>query len=618
MSFVERAHRRHEPDRPGTGKLPAHVWDCPQGLHFAVASASTSYRGSSSGLAARIARRCASTVSQSPRSMGPVSSKPLSIVLRISGTSTFGRRTRGAKELGRHRMQRDEVVRCDRGACVVERTGIVGELERLQAEGLRQPVPRGPRLFPFRSDSRPGSVELLGSSRTRERLERVHREAASMRIECRQRRGSGDVRDPWAFLEPSRHLGDRAVRHAEEDELAVVAHGDAALAQASRNGRADAAGTDDFDALEHSKLQFRSGYRALEAYTGNASLACLVGRRFLLGLAVALACLAPGQARAAIPLAACSSTSDGALCGTVTVPIDRTGVFPGTIGLHVEVLPATGLPRGTMFLIAGGPGQGSAGAFDLGPGFNRELMQFMFPGYTLVAFDNRGTGQSGVLRCPGLQGVTVATAEQEAAHARDCADQIGPARVFYATRDHAEDIEAVRRALGLGRIGLYGVSYGTKLAMAYALAHPEGVERLLLDSVVVPTFPEPFDQNVLHEMPRTLTSFCAGGVCSAATGNFGANVVKLANRLEARPIKGKVIMASGKVRTLRMTGEDLISMIVDVDLSPGLAAEAPAAVYAALAGNNRPLLRLFDLDLRVERVRSRGPQLRPVRGDELL
>src|SRR6185312_3546063 len=61
--------------------------------------------------------------------------------------------------------------------------------------------------------------------------------------------------------------------------------------------RAETAGTDDFDALEHSKLQFRSGYRALEAYTGDATLACFVGRRFLLGLAVALACIAPGQAR---------------------------------------------------------------------------------------------------------------------------------------------------------------------------------------------------------------------------------------------------------------------------------------------------------------------------------
>src|SRR6476469_4301049 len=113
---------------------------------------------------------------------------------------------------------------------------------------------------------------------------------------------------------------------------------------------------------------------------GTATLACFVGRRFLLGLAVALACLAPGQARAAIPLAACSSTSDGALCGTVTVPIDRTGVFPGTIGLHVEVLPASGLPRGTMFLIAGGPGQGSAHVYGLGSTGTAEFMRAMLTG----------------------------------------------------------------------------------------------------------------------------------------------------------------------------------------------------------------------------------------------
>ena len=39
-------------------------------------------------------------------------------------------------------------------------------------------------------------------------------------------------------------------------------------------------------------------------------------------------------------------------------------------------------------------------------------------------------------------------------------------------------------ALGLGKIGLYGTSYGTKLALAYALAYPQNVERLLLDSVL--------------------------------------------------------------------------------------------------------------------------------------
>ena len=94
------------------------------------------------------------------------------------------------------------------------------------------------------------------------------------------------------------------------------------------------------------------------------------------------------------------------------VPLDRSGGMPGTIPLHVEVLPTTGLPRGTIFLIAGGPGQGSAGAYGLGSANGATDMQSMFPGYTLVAFDNRGTGKSGLITCPGLQASTVSTIER--------------------------------------------------------------------------------------------------------------------------------------------------------------------------------------------------------------
>src|SRR6476646_6575442 len=159
-------------------------------------------------------------------------------------------------------------------------------------------------------------------------------------------------------------------------------------------------------------LQFRSGYRATTGYTRAGTLACLVGRRLLVAAAALAFFGGAGQEHAALPLTPCPGKS-GVECGTVPVPLDRTGIVSGTIGLHVEVLPAAGTARGVMFLIAGGPGQGSAGSFDLGPGFNRDLMQYMFPGYTLVAFDNRGTGQSGVLRCPALQAITIATVEEE-------------------------------------------------------------------------------------------------------------------------------------------------------------------------------------------------------------
>ena len=44
----------------------------------------------------------------------------------------------------------------------------------------------------------------------------------------------------------------------------------------------------------------------------------------------------------------------------------------------------------------------------------------------------------------------------------------------------------MRAAPGRDKVTLFGISYGTKLALAYARAYPQHVERLLLDSVVDP------------------------------------------------------------------------------------------------------------------------------------
>jgi hypothetical protein len=46
-------------------------------------------------------------------------------------------------------------------------------------------------------------------------------------------------------------------------------------------------------------------------------------------------------------------------------------------------------------------------------------------------------------------------------------------------------------------------------------------------------------------------------------------------------------------------------MMIDADLTPGLAAEAPAAVHAALGGNIRPLLRIYDLDLTANKLTAK-------------
>jgi pimeloyl-ACP methyl ester carboxylesterase len=71
-----------------------------------------------------------------------------------------------------------------------------------------------------------------------------------------------------------------------------------------------------------------------------------------------------------------------------------------------------------------------------------------------------------------------------AAAVRACAKSLGAKRAHFGTDDVVADMEALRQALGADKWSLDGVSYGTFVAERYAIAHPNRVNRLVLDSVV--------------------------------------------------------------------------------------------------------------------------------------
>jgi len=317
-------------------------------------------------------------------------------------------------------------------------------------------------------------------------------------------------------------------------------------------------------------------------------------RRLLLAFAAALVFAAPAEAARFRP---CEGQR-AVRCATVTVPLDRSRAARGRIALHLERFRAPRATRRVVLLIAGGPGQASAGVFDL-----RQEAR-LFTRSTLVAFDPRGTGKSGLLRCRGVEGRADAfTGGALAAQAARCAVTLGARRRFFSTRDHVEDIEAVRQELGVRRLVLYGTSYGTKLALAYAQAHPEGVERLLLDSVLPTDKPDPLGVGTLRAIPRALRALCLAGGCSGPSAARSA--VALGNRLVSRPLRGSVLTAGGGRRAVRLRGVDYVGLLVEADSNPGLAAELPAAIGAARAGDGLPLLRLVDLLRTTGRVRVR-------------
>jgi len=110
-----------------------------------------------------------------------------------------------------------------------------------------------------------------------------------------------------------------------------------------------------------------------------------------------------------------------------------------------------------------------------GPGFNVDYMipvgEFLPSGYTRVFLEQRGTGRSQPAR-PTPETMTLKLV--------------------------VEDLEALRVQLRQDRLFLVGHSWGGMLAMAYAAAHPDRVDRLILISSGGPTleFADWFSDNI--------------------------------------------------------------------------------------------------------------------------
>jgi pimeloyl-ACP methyl ester carboxylesterase len=277
----------------------------------------------------------------------------------------------------------------------------------------------------------------------------------------------------------------------------------------------------------------------------------------------------------------------GFSCATVSVPLDRSGATLGAVALKVERLRAGASQSPTAVVaLAGGPGQA---AIPLA----RETAAAIAPALgarDLVVFDQRGTGTSGPLACPALEGEDGLGAIGQAFER--CALQIGARRGSYTTQESVADIEALRQALGYRELVLFGVSYGTKVALEYAERYPRSVEALLLDSVVAPEREDPFALSTFRAMKPVLEELCSARACAGITGNPLGDLARLAAGLHRHALNGWVYDGSGRRHRTAMSDVGLLNLIGAGDLNPALRALLPASAQSALRGDPDPLLRL--------------------------
>ena len=194
--------------------------------------------------------------------------------------------------------------------------------------------------------------------------------------------------------------------------------------------------------------------------------------------------LAPGASAGAPRLEGAHACPDAAgfTCSTLVVPLDHSGAARGTLRLQVAAATKADAPRGVLLFLAGGPGQP---AVPIASRLAERLGQAT-DGYRLVVLDQRGTG-AGALDCPALQramGSSDLKPPPRGRGPRVRARRSGRSAASSAPTTSSPTSTCSAQALGVERWAIDGVSYGTFVAERYAIAHPQHVDRLVLDSVV--------------------------------------------------------------------------------------------------------------------------------------
>jgi pimeloyl-ACP methyl ester carboxylesterase len=283
-----------------------------------------------------------------------------------------------------------------------------------------------------------------------------------------------------------------------------------------------------------------------------------------------------------LPVAqAAASCPQGAQCSAIQVPISHAGAVGGTLPLGYSRVPATATSEGTLVLLSGGPGQSAIP-------FTRTITSLLDPlhlTYDFVFPDQRGTGRSGATTCK-----KIGTPAEISA----CAAALGDKRAYLNTTETAEDIEDLRVALGVDKLTLLGVSYGTKVAGAYARLYPQHTAAVILDS---PVGVESLDGTfALRQapMPRVLKEVCDSGPCAKTVKDPGAALDAAVKRLQQGPVRGPLVTPTGKVKMEAVDEATLYSALLISDQTPLVRLFLPSVIESLSKGDAAPFLHLAE------------------------
>ena len=262
-------------------------------------------------------------------------------------------------------------------------------------------------------------------------------------------------------------------------------------------------------------------------------------------------------------------------------PANRDTHAGRKIRLRVVVVPARHKPpRADAFTyLTGGPG--GAAASDMTASavgiWGRVLER-----RDILLVDQRGTGGSHALSCDP-PGKTVDTPKEREQYVAHCLATLDGDPTQYGTAAAADDLDAVRAALGYRQLNVYGTSYGATLAQVYLARHPRSVRTVVLDGGTLLDIPffERFAVNGQRALDQVARRCAADRACARAFPSWPSQLRSLIASWNAKP---RQITPAAK-----LTGNDLAGVVQSMTRTAADAAEIPLVVSRAAARKYAPL-----------------------------
>jgi pimeloyl-ACP methyl ester carboxylesterase len=287
-------------------------------------------------------------------------------------------------------------------------------------------------------------------------------------------------------------------------------------------------------------------------------------------------------------------------CGRLIVPQNRANPQSRSIEIAVAVFRSPNLnkPADPLIYLEGGPG---GAVLDLLPLIFSNRFQPLLETRDLILFDQRGVGQSQpALACTEIRDLSYDTLDQALTTDEyvsrygqaltECASRLSAEGIdlsAYTSAQNAADVADLIAALGYEQANLFGVSYGTKLALTVLRDHPERIRSVILDSVYPPQVAL---TNVPFTFQRALDVLFAGCQqnpdCAAAYPDLETVFYDLVNQLNADPIRTDVLdPSSGRSLEAVIDGDTFASYVFNALYAAEIIPALPKSIYETRDGD---------------------------------